>query len=65
MRGRGAGCGRAAGFGRSGGAGMRGKGAGPATEAVCPKCGTKVPHERGVPCFQQKCPNCGSAMTRA
>jgi predicted DNA-binding protein (UPF0251 family) len=42
-----------------------GKGLGPGGECVCPKCGQAVPHERGVPCFQQKCPKCGTQMTRA
>lgn len=31
---------------------------------VCPQCGHKQPHERGVPCFELACPNCGTAMTR-
>jgi hypothetical protein len=34
-------------------------------ECVCPQCGTKATHERGVPCLQTKCPQCGMAMTRA
>ncbi|OYT56877.1 MAG: hypothetical protein B6U68_02640 [Candidatus Aenigmarchaeota archaeon ex4484_14] len=29
------------------------------------KCGYKMPHQRGVPCYQQKCPKCGTMMTRA
>lgn len=31
---------------------------------VCPKCGQQAPHERGVPCMQQKCTQCGATMTR-
>jgi predicted Fe-Mo cluster-binding NifX family protein len=31
---------------------------------VCPKCGNREPHERGVPCLQKQCPKCGAAMTR-
>lgn len=31
---------------------------------VCPNCGTKVKHERAVPCANIKCPNCGTMMTR-
>lgn len=30
---------------------------------VCPECGTKAAHKRGVPCTDHKCPKCGSAMT--
>ncbi|PIV10186.1 MAG: hypothetical protein COS49_01860 [Candidatus Portnoybacteria bacterium CG03_land_8_20_14_0_80_41_10] len=41
-----------------------GFGLGPDGECLCPKCGTKVPHQRGVPCYEQKCPKCGSLMTR-
>jgi uncharacterized protein len=43
---------------------MGGSGEGPSGECVCTKCGHKVPHERGVPCYQRKCPECGAAMTR-
>lgn len=62
------------GFGRSGGRGLgRGRGrmggpfaAGPGGECVCtnPECGHIVPHQAGVPCYQQKCPKCGSPMIR-
>ena len=31
---------------------------------VCPKCGAKAPHGRGIPCYEQKCPKCGNPMTR-
>ncbi|RLF25600.1 MAG: hypothetical protein DRN01_06200 [Thermoplasmata archaeon] len=63
--GRGPGSGR--GLGRGGGGGRQpgGFGLGPGGECVCPKCGTRAPHQRGIPCYQQKCPKCGSPMTRA
>ncbi len=61
--GQGPGTGR--GLGRGGGRGrMGGFGLGPGGFCVCPQCGEKVPHQRGVPCFQQKCPKCNSPMTR-
>ena len=31
---------------------------------VCPNCGQRVPHNRGVPCNTVKCPKCGANMTR-
>ena len=63
--GRGAGAGQGAGAGGGGRDRMGGRGAGPAGECVCPQCGTKAPHDRGVPCLQQKCPQCGTPMVRA
>jgi len=56
----GRGGGRGEGRGRTGGAGW-----GPGGECVCASCGRKVPHERGVPCNEVRCPECGTAMTRA
>ena len=32
-------------------------GQGPEGDCVCPKCGYKKPHQRGVPCLELKCPN--------
>ncbi|MBW1902832.1 MAG: hypothetical protein JRJ20_14575 [Deltaproteobacteria bacterium] len=49
-----------------GGKGMGGgRGMGQGGECVCPNCGEKAAHERGIPCFEIKCPKCGSSMTRA
>jgi len=32
---------------------------------VCPKCGYRTRHKRGVPCVKMKCPRCGSALVGA
>jgi hypothetical protein len=57
--------GRIQGGGGKGGRGFGGgKALGPVGECVCPKCGNKVQHQRGIPCTSIKCPSCGSAMTR-
>ncbi|MFP4170838.1 MAG: hypothetical protein ACLFUV_07445 [Methanomassiliicoccales archaeon] len=51
-----------------GGGGGRGRGGGyamgPGGDCVCPSCGHREPHQRGVPCFQMKCPKCGNPMIR-
>lgn len=55
------------GRGQGGGRGRKGgnkPGAGPGGNCVCPNCGTKVEHRAGVPCYKEKCPECGTAMMR-
>jgi len=55
------------GFGRGrGGRGRMGGpfGAGPGGTCVCPKCKHEVPHQVGIPCYQMKCPKCGTLMVR-
>ena len=53
---------------RQGGSGSgRAAESGPATgygTCVCPQCGRQEPHERGVPCTEKKCVQCGAVMTR-
>lgn len=54
---------------RGGGAGrgrgrMGGFGGGPGGNCVCPNCGEKVPHIAGRPCYDEKCPKCGTPMRR-
>ena len=57
----------------SGGSGQMGQGRGRMGEfglgaggnCICPSCGKTAAHQRGVPCTQMKCPQCGTAMTRA
>ena len=39
-------------------------GAGPTGNCVCPRCGEKIPHKQGVPCFNTPCPKCGTWMIR-
>lgn len=41
-----------------------GGGVGAADSCICPACGAKAPHERGIPCFQVNCPQCGKPMVR-
>jgi len=63
----GPGMGAGRGMGRGGGRGRMGgnrPGAGPSGECVCPSCGTKVPHQAGVPCYSINCPKCGARMVR-
>ncbi|HID40069.1 MAG TPA: ferredoxin [Calditrichaeota bacterium] len=31
---------------------------------ICPKCGLKTPHQRGIPCQETRCPECGVKMLR-
>lgn len=40
----------------------QGQGLGGTAECVCPNCGEKAPHTRGVPCSETKCPKCQSPM---
>lgn len=42
-----------------------GSGRGGGGSCLCPACGYAVPHVRGVPCVEVRCPRCGAAMTRA
>jgi hypothetical protein len=62
---RGDGTGPPAGGGTRGGR-MRGNraGAGPGGYCLCPKCGERVPHKPGTPCYSMSCPKCGTKMVR-
>lgn len=69
-QGSGIGGGMGGGAGRSGGggAGRGGMGGkmrvGPGGNCVCPKCGEKVVHQQGVPCYSVNCSKCGATMMR-
>ena len=43
---------------------MGGRGLGPGGDCRCPQCGHTMPHQAGVPCYQQTCPKCGSKVVR-
>ncbi len=67
--GMGQGAGQGQGQGQGKGGQGRGRSGGPIAggaggTCVCPKCGNREPHERGVPCLQKQCTKCGTAMTR-
>ena len=31
---------------------------------ICPKCGEEIPHRSGIPCQEERCPECGAKMLR-
>jgi hypothetical protein len=57
---RGGGRGAGRGPGRMGGP----QAAGPGGYCVCPACGHREQHTVGVPCYEQRCPECGAQMVR-
>ncbi|KUK83485.1 MAG: hypothetical protein XD98_0334 [Microgenomates bacterium 39_6] len=63
-----AGFGRGRGQGQGGGRGRMGGSfaAGPGGTCLCtnPDCQHEMAHQAGVPCYQAKCPKCGSPMVR-
>lgn len=53
------------GFGRGGRRGLAGGfRVGPGGDCICPSCNYRENHQRGIPCFNKKCPKCGMPMTR-
>lgn len=59
--------GQGPGTGMRGGGGrarMGGQGLGSGGSCVCPKCGAKAEHQVGAPCYDIKCPKCGTNMVR-
>lgn len=45
---------------------MRGDkpGSGIGGSCLCPNCNYKEAHQLGTPCYDKKCPKCGTPMTR-
>jgi hypothetical protein len=39
-------------------------GSGVGGNCVCPSCGAKVSHQRGLPCYSVTCPKCGVKMVK-
>jgi len=33
-------------------------------ECFCPRCETRTPHRRGLPCQEERCPECGARLLR-
>ncbi|MCR4428481.1 MAG: DUF134 domain-containing protein [Caldiserica bacterium] len=44
--------------------GFEGQSRGAGGFCVCPKCGYRKPHQAGVRCMDERCPQCGSVMVR-
>ncbi len=40
------------------------RGLGPGGLCKCLRCGTRIPHQRGMPCYTVSCPRCGAKMVR-
>lgn len=40
------------------------EGMGPIGNCICPKCGYKKKHTPGVPCREEKCPECEVSLIR-
>lgn len=41
-----------------------GEGKGPGGKCICPNCGYIKEHQRGVPCYEIECPECGISLVR-
>ena len=55
------------GMDRGGGRGRMGgnrPGSGPVGDCICPSCGQRIPHQRGVPCYSANCSKCGTKMVK-
>jgi hypothetical protein len=52
------------GIGRGGQGRGGGLAAGTGAHCLCPHCGERIVHQPGQPCYEQKCPQCGTPMIR-
>lgn len=39
-------------------------GLGSGGSCICVACGKRLPHRPGIPCREERCPDCGKAMLR-
>jgi hypothetical protein len=37
---------------------------GPEGECICPRCEARIEHQRGIPCQDERCPECSTKMLR-
>ncbi len=37
---------------------------GPNGQCLCPQCDKTIPHAKGTPCVEMRCPECGAMMVR-
>jgi len=37
---------------------------GPGGYCFCPRCETRIPHSRGIPCQDRRCATCGAKLLR-
>ena len=37
---------------------------GPGGSCICPKCGARLAHRRGIRCEEERCPQCSARMLR-
>jgi electron transport complex protein RnfB len=53
------------GGGQGGGRGRKGgQGLGLGGQCYCPNCGHRQAHQRGVPCYDLRCPKCEAPLMR-
>lgn len=33
-------------------------------DCICPKCDSRIKHQAGIPCQDERCPDCGAKLMR-